>query len=70
MTSDDGIPVRLVVPDAPASSSSSVNTSDSEEDEVQQEETVPSSATVPTTNHKRTKSIAHLDWVGQRSIIF
>jgi hypothetical protein len=75
MPIDDGIP--LVLHDAPVLSSSSVDTSDSISGvDVQQaqQETVASSATtltgVPTTNLNRSKSIAHDDWVGSRSIIF
>jgi hypothetical protein len=71
MTSNDGIPVSLMLPDVPASSSSSVDSSDSissVNEEQDEQETVPS--TILTANHKCTKSIAHDDWVGRRSIIF
>jgi hypothetical protein len=77
MTSDDG---NLLLPDVPASSSSSVNTSGSinsvdsvdEEQEQQEHQETVTATTVPTTNHNRTrsKSIAHDDWVHGRSIIF
>jgi hypothetical protein len=78
MTTDDGISVSLVLPDVPASSFSSVGTSDSstcsvDEEQIQQQEIVPSTTTlvtaVPTTNKKCTKSIAHDDWVCHQAMI-
>jgi len=73
MTTDDGISVSLVLPDVPASPSSSVDTSDStsngDEEQIQQQ-TVPSTTTVVKKNNKRTKSIAHDDWVCHRVMIF
>jgi hypothetical protein len=76
MTRDNGISVSLVLPHVPASSSSSVNTSDSTcsvDEELIQQETVPPTTTVvtvPTTNKKGTKSIANDDRVCHRAMIF
>ncbi len=72
MMTDNRISVSLVLSDVPASSSSSVDTSDSissvDGEQTQDQETIPWTTTVVT---KRTKSIAHDDWVcHQAAMIF